>query len=322
MVLPTEDMDETVARMLSRMRLAQLSDITVDWQKQPVWHAPIPKNAYLGESITIGAIFDKAPSSPVSLHCKLDDDVIAVNAGNRTIQDDGQLAKAVVNEQVKTLDDDEEQTELAVRYSLIGEQTNLILVHEREADEKAKEMPVLQKVPQMALDDIPLFCRSIPSVASKASVASMSGGFAGLGSSLFAKGAAFMRSVSGERCLADMPDPCETAVETGQSPEDFVKSLNHVDWNDKEALLEIIDNLPADILKALEEGGVDPYTNPFIALILLAAWLIGPASSIASRSLIQYVTVELDKLPETLVKTVNDALDRAFPNMEKDGWDA
>ena len=315
MVLPTEDMDETVSRMLARMRLAQLSDITVAWKEQPVWHSPIPKNAYLGESITIGAIFDRAPVSPVSLSCRLGDEKIAIDADSHFIKDGGQLAKAAVNEQVKSLDDDEAQTDLAVQYSLIGERTNLILVHERDADRKAKGIPELHKVPQMALDDIPAFCRVLPSVALKASVASMSGGFAGL-----KKKAAIMQSVSDERFLADIAVPCEMATDTGLSPEDCVKTLNHVDWYDKAALLDIIDGLPAAVVEVLENNGVDPQTDPHTALILLAAWLIGPTSSVASHSLIQYVTAELDKLPEPLIKAVHDALDQAFPTIGKEDW--
>ena len=63
------------------------------------------------------------------------------------------------------------------------------------------------------------------------------------------------------------------------------------------------------------------YQDPATALVLFAAWLIGPASSIASRSLTQYVTAELDKLPESLIKASHDALDKAFPAIEKEGWD-
>lgn len=339
MVLPTEDMDETVSRMLSRMRLTQLTDITVEWKEQPVWHSPIPKNAYLGESITVAAIFDKTPVSPASLCCRLGDERIAIDAVSHFIKDDGQLAKAVVNEQVKYLDDEAGQTELAVRYSLIGEQTNLILVYERDDAEKAEGMPELHKVPQMAVEEYARYgghaikglCFSFDDKAFIEPEGSVAKEMYSVDMDTY-NIPAFLRNNTTSRSIDEgMPAPCaavadfadaDTAAESFiDALKDIIHSLNQVDWHDQEALLEIVEELPAAAIHILEDSGVDAYQDPATALVLFAAWLIGPASSIASRSLTQYVTAELDKLPESLIKASHDALDKAFPAIEKEGWD-
>jgi Ca-activated chloride channel family protein len=50
---------------------------------------------------------------------------------------------------LKTLTRDKDKTELAVRYQLVTENTNYILVHLRSEEEKSQDLPELQKIAQM-----------------------------------------------------------------------------------------------------------------------------------------------------------------------------
>ncbi len=217
--------------------------------------------------------------------------MITVNADSHIIQDDKQLAKAVINSQIKTLTDDMAQTELAAKYKLIGERTNLILVHERDIDKKSSGMPVLHKIPQMAVEDIPM-----ESVR------------------LRLRSAPFVDTFFYQEEKHDlMPMFSRRKRQKHIAWEDIINALNHVDWHDKTALLAIINQLPTNAIQLLKNNGVDPHIDPFTALILLAAWMIHPASSIASHSLIRHVSGALDKMPESLINDVRDALDKHFP---------
>ena len=160
-VSPNEDIAAAIVRMFHRMRAATATNVRVEWGEgadgQPLWQSAVPRALYDGETVHLFAQFTGLPKRTPRLVWKTGS---GINAQTHTLRSDALLlAEGAAIDSLPRLAGAQKMTApettplekkaLALRYQLIGEYTNLFLVHVRAEDDKAAGLPTLQQVPQM-----------------------------------------------------------------------------------------------------------------------------------------------------------------------------
>jgi hypothetical protein len=189
LVSPNEDMAAAMQRMVTRMRQGVVAGVSVDWHAPVIWHAPIPKVIYPGETIHLAAVLGSRPAqapvlsaiaSLVSLAAVADMAAgsVALGASSASPSDLAQstshvspsaladlakgsaalgassaspsaLTRMVGAKRVRDAATTEAAGQLAVKYQLVTEHTNLFMVIQRAADEKALGLPAPHQIEQM-----------------------------------------------------------------------------------------------------------------------------------------------------------------------------
>ncbi len=163
-----EAVEPAIVRMFNRLRSPSLQNIQVQWPKDclPTKEIPLGQALFDGDTVHVSAWFDHAPTGRVTLSGHVAGQEGAQEIGvvefNAAAQDKtdaagkiaGALSRIAAAQSLKALDNDELEnealaTQIAVTYQLVTEHTNFLMVHERSAADKATQMPVLHKVPQM-----------------------------------------------------------------------------------------------------------------------------------------------------------------------------
>ena len=153
-VAPGENVAPAILRMFARLRSPRLDAIELRWPEghTPIWHSPLPKSVFDADTVHVLAWFNQPPAGSLTLMGKRtrtdEPETIAEITLDGSIKDTDTLASLVANARLKTLEE-HEAAHLAVDYQLISPQTNFLLVHERDVEEKAQEMPDLHTVKQM-----------------------------------------------------------------------------------------------------------------------------------------------------------------------------
>lgn len=143
-----------ITRMFSRMAQVPARGARLSWPFVPEWEVPVSSSIFEGETVHAFARFPEAPSGPVRLAFSLagaGEVVTEVDLG-RPVQTASDLPRMAAA-RLLGLVGEEEQLKLALRYQLITEQTNCVLVHERADGEKATQLPQLKRVEQMLAAD-------------------------------------------------------------------------------------------------------------------------------------------------------------------------
>ena len=168
-VAPGEDVEPAVLRMFSRMRTSRASNLRVEWPASidVKWSQKIPGFAFANDSLDVCAFVPtqnmEATKSVVRLWGCLDDsgsevilaeaEVVVVESTVNTLARVAAYAQYAETSQSRKLQgisgELSNSQELAVQYQLVTDETNFILVHDRDVSEKALEMPDAHKVPQM-----------------------------------------------------------------------------------------------------------------------------------------------------------------------------
>ncbi len=168
-VAPGEDVEPAVLRMFSRLRSSRASNLRVEWPgaMQLQWAQKVPGFAFANDAIDVCAFVqstnEKASQGIVRLWGCLDDssaEQILAQAEVAQVQSTvntlarvaafAQYAEMAPNRKSQEIPGEAlNSQELAVQYQLVTDETNFILVHERDASEQALEMPDAHKVPQM-----------------------------------------------------------------------------------------------------------------------------------------------------------------------------
>ena len=168
-VAPGEDVEPAVLRMFSRLRSSRASNLRVEWPAlmQLKWAQKVPGFAFANDAIDVCAFVqsknEKASQGVVRLWGCLDDSsteqILAQAEVSEVASTVNTLARVAAFAQyaeigpIGTLREISSEffksQELAVQYQLVTDETNFILVHERDASETALEMPDSHKVAQM-----------------------------------------------------------------------------------------------------------------------------------------------------------------------------
>lgn len=165
--VPAEPIDQGVMRHLRRARSTPVA-IDVTWGDGKVQPLPVPA-AYWGDAVTAIAAIEDQQLRQVAVR-------ITGRAQPLNFVVDGlrdwNAARAWAGQQIHARADAAEQEAVALRYSLITEQTKAILVKVREADDKVEGLPVIERIAHMVphgmlcedfspLDDVRLSMRSM-----------------------------------------------------------------------------------------------------------------------------------------------------------------
>ncbi|PIQ54380.1 MAG: hypothetical protein COW02_05130 [Comamonadaceae bacterium CG12_big_fil_rev_8_21_14_0_65_59_15] len=153
LVSPNQDVADVIVRMFRRMRSTRCTQVKLDWGQPVLWQSTLPTTLYGGDTLHLCARLAQAPQLPPTLTWVANEVAMQVAAPQLQNQSTELLPRLVVSRQIEQLARDTEQEkqtlELALKYQLVTDQTNLILVHVREQDKKAEGLPELAKVNHM-----------------------------------------------------------------------------------------------------------------------------------------------------------------------------
>jgi Ca-activated chloride channel homolog len=150
-VTPGEDAEGAIVRMFARLRSPRIARVDVQWPLAPLWTTPLPTGLFGGETVHVLAGFAAAPVGEAVLT------LVATGEGGSTsthialpaeVGADATLARMAACRRIEVADR-ESQLDLALRYGLLTDRTNFIVVHERAENEKARDLPELRRVAQM-----------------------------------------------------------------------------------------------------------------------------------------------------------------------------
>ena len=152
---PRADMGERIHRHFQRIGATPVLAARLRWPA-PVRHMTPdpPPPPYPGDTMHLFGSFAERPRGTVVLEMELADgrtvsqrmEIDANPAGTAAVQSD--LARLGAARRLAAVDDRAQATALAVRYQLMSEWTNYLVVHVREEADRATGLPDLVKVPQ------------------------------------------------------------------------------------------------------------------------------------------------------------------------------
>ncbi len=150
-VAPNEDAEAAILRMFARLRAPRIARAGIDWPQSPAWVSPLPRGLFGGETVHVWAGFDALPAGDVALRlvpADTDSTLRASTALPSPIADGATFARMAAAARLPAADA-EAQLALALRYSLLTDRTNFIVIHARADGERAEALPELRKVAQM-----------------------------------------------------------------------------------------------------------------------------------------------------------------------------
>jgi len=146
-VTPNEDMVAAMRRLLTRMRVASAIDMTLEVAPAPLWCSPLPRRVAEDETVHVHLRLPARPGASPRL--RFDDQAVA--PAEITWLPDDLVARIVAARQISHAAVETDAAEIAERYQLVTDHTNLLLVFQRVEAEKTDGMPALRKVrPMMA----------------------------------------------------------------------------------------------------------------------------------------------------------------------------
>ena len=149
LVSPNEDMSLAVMRMFNRMRASKTVAIDVNWGATPIWQSRLSTQLFDGETVHVFAQLAEKPQSAPALTWLSDGKQVTVQADTLGAESEGTVARMGGARRMVETAAKHKSLALALKYQLVSEQTNLILVHVRAEDEKAVGLPTLEQIEQM-----------------------------------------------------------------------------------------------------------------------------------------------------------------------------
>ncbi len=142
---PRESMSVAVQRLLARIRLALPVQARLESPTTPLWCSPMPRRLAAGETVHL---FMRLPAIPERAPLL---DIAGLDAlgADLTVRDDDLIARLVAAREIGQTVDRSVAAQMAERYQLVTEDTNLLLVIERAEAEKTDGMPALHQVRPM-----------------------------------------------------------------------------------------------------------------------------------------------------------------------------
>lgn len=151
---PGESLRAAAARMLARMREEPLAALRIDWGAPPAWQAPVPAQAFGGDTVLALAGFapGAAPGGAVRLESQDGGAPREVARTARRVQVDAQagadLPRIAAAARLNGAGD-AEALRLALDYQLVTRLTHCVLVHEHADEDRTTRQARLQRVPSM-----------------------------------------------------------------------------------------------------------------------------------------------------------------------------
>ena len=162
LVAPREDMAQRIHRHFQRILAPPTRAARVVWPASALRTVPDPlPPPYPGDTMHLFGSFAERPCGPVALEIELADGrtiTQRMEIGSAPAADAGaegpeaaqsDLARIAAAQRLPAIEDEAAATDLAVRYQLLSEWTDYLVVHVRAQADKADDLPALVKVPQM-----------------------------------------------------------------------------------------------------------------------------------------------------------------------------
>jgi Ca-activated chloride channel family protein len=150
-VAPNEDAEGAILRMFARLRAPRVDRAAIAWPATPEWTTPLPGGLFGGETIHAFAGFASVPAGTATLTLAPRGAGAPMSAQAllpTALVMDRTLARVAAARRIESATE-AEQLKLALDYGLLTARTNLLVVHERAAGEKAQDLPELARVAQM-----------------------------------------------------------------------------------------------------------------------------------------------------------------------------
>ncbi len=145
--VPGEDMGHAVRRLLARIRLALPVRAQLEAVESALWSSPLPRRLAAGETVHLFMRLGVRPAHAPALQLSGQNPVQA----DLSLREDDLVARLVAAREIGLAADRSQARELAERYQLVTEETNLLLVVERADTDKTDGMPALHRArPMMA----------------------------------------------------------------------------------------------------------------------------------------------------------------------------
>ena len=150
LVTPSESISEAVLRMTQRIRSARTSSIAIHWEGEVLWQSKLPMQVFSDETIHVHARLKNKPTTTPKLRWTVENVLNEESAPSIEWNSTDTLPRMVAGAEITTITDEKAAEELALKYQLASNYTNLLLVHVREEEDKAEGLPRLQKIKQMS----------------------------------------------------------------------------------------------------------------------------------------------------------------------------
>jgi Ca-activated chloride channel family protein len=176
-VAPGEDVDPAILRMFARLRAPLVRNLSVMWPEgcKPSWTSALGNAVFDGDTLHVFATVTALPTGEVRLLgtiCKASLNATSVDTAtlsgetllgtavfdslmdgkevDRTESLDNTLSRLAASVHLQETTDKKKKVRIALDYQLVSPMTNFLMEHVRADGEKATDMPILQKVRQMA----------------------------------------------------------------------------------------------------------------------------------------------------------------------------
>jgi Ca-activated chloride channel family protein len=154
---PNQDVGAVIVRMARRLRAPRSGAPKMDWGQEVSWQSPLPASLFGGDTLHLYSRLKNRPQRVPMLSwsvgqtlCQAGANALEAGQGD-TIQRMAGAAQfdSIGRPDPKVGEPVPQRLELALRYQLVTDLTNLILVHVRQQGDKASGLPVLEQVAHM-----------------------------------------------------------------------------------------------------------------------------------------------------------------------------
>ena len=325
LVAPRENMAERIHRHFQRILAPPARSARVAWPA-PV-QRPVPDllpPPYPGDTMHLFGSFAERPQGSVVLELELSDGRTITHRmeigelptdtadAERMSAARSDLARMGAAQRLPTIDDEEEATEFAVRYQLLSEWTDYLVVHVRAEADKATESPSLVKVPQV----IAAGWHGVGTVNMDM------GAPQELASTTYESDSGLLRKIFSPKRLHDESDSGSSRSAPITSLIEFVEALNAhplpaVPTLDDLWARDLPDEIIEDLWELVDESGDD---SRIVAIIFLYLLRGSPAGSTLDRQQRRLILSAYKKLSPD-AETVS-AVRRVWQEWDPPGGDA
>jgi Ca-activated chloride channel family protein len=324
LVSPNEDMAAAMQRMVTRMRQGVVAGVSVDWHAPVVWHAPIPKVIYPGETIHLAAVLSSPPTQVPALSASASlvslaalpesaEESAALTASSTSLS---ALTRIVGAKRVRDAASSEVAGQLAVKYQLVTEHTNLFMVIQRAADDKALGLPAPHQIEQMVAAGWHGMGSVRPSQASGGRV------LYSLSRSSLMIGAASYSKIREKPCYMHRTVEPEML---GMEPLALLSvledvSLSHTEFED--AMTRFLNcDLPSEIDDVIQSVA-DTLSDRVLAWAVFLEWLMKVLNQykVAPRQLKRLLDHTLSGVMDDVKDDIQRDLSKRLPGVTEDSW--
>jgi Ca-activated chloride channel family protein len=301
LVSPNEDMADKIVRHFKRIYYPRAEKISLKWPEGAEMIPSKLTTAFDGDTLFAFARFRQRPEGNVTLTAQLENGETLTQVATPSRDSDfdntpeipGTLARMAAATEMKSLSNSRKVSETAIKYQLMSRYTNYLAIDVKADKEKAADLPVLRKVPQM-----------------------LAAGWGGSGRVLKLVGMVMRQDTFGLPSMdtGRIYKLRQGAFTGGEQVRivgehfiiDFIKALNdlHSIYDSKSTLVETIIGLkdiglPEDIvhaLLALKKSGIDE--NIIVVVFLYVLTEQKRFNTVMSRELRRFITKAYKQLPK------------------------